>query len=320
MLLGVHEAAHPDVTGRTFVGHEATREFMAGVVSPRSLIEHIKRDLAATWMAGQTGFWSFKPNPDDVASGAWRGPVQDLAMWAANNPDKPFVLVIWHEPENDFDTPEAFVDLFNDVHDWVKAINPDLLTCHAALTYRYVDKFITEKDAPRWKTKADLNCADTYSGRTYPLDKILPDLPNFMRWFKHVAGKRWGLTERGWTITPRKQDPEGIDRSAVRADSIQREFAWLAMQPTPPEVYLVWATVGTEKDQGLLLDARAKAAVAAGFLLLAKAQDGKPPTAATPVVFPAAGTVTGPDKAPAALVASGRFTCPNCHGSFVIHA
>jgi hypothetical protein len=287
MLLGVHENADPAVTAKMVPGHNTTRLFVPGVILPRDLVAQVQADCGPTWAAGQTAVWSFKPRPDQVANGKWRKPVQDLAAYLqANAAGARTIVVIWHEPENDvpkwFPTAAAFVNMFNVVHGWLKGVWPQLITCHAALGYRYQDlggAGISSALAGRWRTLADLNTVDIYSGRSNPLATILPELNGFNRWFAHVATPgRWGVSERGWTC--------GAKDSALRAATIAREFGWLVAQPVRPDPYLVWDTVGAEGDAGLLLDKPALAAVAAGFARLDAAVPVLAPVPARTVVCP----------------------------------
>lgn len=294
MLMGVHETATDSAArAEAFPGHEATRDFEPGVLaSPIDLVKKIKAECGDTWKAGHTAVWSFKPHPQRVADGSWRKPIQDLAAYLLKNKDAcPTIVIIWHEPENDvpkwFKDASAFVQMFNCVYEWLVEVFPGLTIAHAALAYRYRDKGeITDKTAAQWRTKANLHTVDVYSGRSFPLTAILPEHSGFARWFKYVVAgdKRWGVTERGWTCGP--------DKSAQRAQTIGREFAWLAKQPVKPELYLVWNTPGSEGDKNLVLDQAARSAVADGFKMLVDASEG--------------GTPSEP------LVVSGR--CPLCKG------
>ena len=265
-LLGVHQQQIPKSTAQEFAGHRGTRIFVANVIRPTDLVKKLKIQCADTWAAGQVAVWSFKPHPADVKNGKWKKPVEDLARYLKANPKAKTAIVIWHEPENDlpkwFKKPEDFVSLFNTVHGWIVAIYPDAWTCHAALAYKYgINKGgITDADAKRWRTKARVNAIDAYSGRTWPLNQILPEHPGYVRWRRHVAPTgAWGVTERGWTC-PAKDNKK-------RAQVMEREFAWLKSLPKEqrPIVYLVWSTSGTENDQGLVLDAQGKTAVKKGF-------------------------------------------------------
>ena len=258
MLTGIHETLLPAITVGRFPGHSATRVFTPGVIRAKDLIRPLTAACQSSWAAGQTAVWSFKPHPGDVTSGAWKPQVEALAGWLRANPGNRTIVVIWHEPENDvpkwFRQPEDFVYLFNTVHDWATNVWPELVTCHAALAYRYgtTKNGIGDAEAARWRTRATLNAVDAYSGRTWPVDRILPELPGFVRWHTCVAqGGPWAVTERGWAASP--------DEYGLRAETIDREAAWLASNL--PEMYLVWATPGAEKDPELLLDPSGEDAV-----------------------------------------------------------
>jgi hypothetical protein len=267
-LLGVHQKKPPPETAREFAGARGTRIFVANVVKPMDLVKKLKIQCKDTWDAGQVAVWSFKPNPADVKSGAWRKPVEDLARYIKAHPEQKTAVIIWHEPENDmpkwFRTPEDFVKLFNTVAGWMTAVHKDIWTCHAALGYKYgvpvKNGGFDDKMAKRWRTKARINTIDAYSGRTWPVDQILPEHPGYVRWRKCVAPTGdWGVTERGWTAK-RKDFP-------LRSRTMDREFAWLKKLPEParPVVYLVWATEGAENDPGLLLEEKGRASVKRGF-------------------------------------------------------
>lgn len=262
--MGVHEDAKPAETALKFPGHTATRDFTSNVIRAQDLVRLVVAACTDSWDAGQTAVWSFKPHPDDVASGAWKPFVKALAKFLKGNPGKKTIVVIWHEPENDqpkwFKTPEDFVRLFNQVHDWLMSVWSDLVTCHAALAYKYgiVKGGISDAEAPRWKTKAKLNAIDAYSGRTWPVDRILPEHPGFVRWKKYVAGDVWAATERGFAADP--------DEYELRAATVRRETVWLVANR--PVLLLIWATGGSENDPKLLADPQYEAAIAEQFAAL----------------------------------------------------
>jgi hypothetical protein len=271
-LLGVHEREEDVPTERRaqeFPGHAAVRIFAPGVITnPFDLVPKIDRQCAAAWRAGHTAVWSFKPHPRHVAEGRWDTHLTALGTHLREHRrDKPTIVVIWHEPERDlgtyFDTPEAFVRMFNTVHRQLTAAYPRLTTCHAALNYAYRDGGFDDAMARRWRTSARLKGIDAYSGRSFPLKTILPELSGYQRWRRCVVrnSRRWAAIERGWTC------PETSCRQ--RAQTIEREFDWLSVQDIPPEVYMIWGSTGVEGDLGLALDPLARAAVAAGFTRLA---------------------------------------------------
>jgi hypothetical protein len=271
VLLGVHEKTTTSAErGLQYPGHAAARIFSANVLTePDDLTERITRQCGEAWRSGHTAVWSFKPAPARVFDGTWKQPVQQLARYLYAYRDVcPTIVTIWHEPENDiprwFATPEEFVTMFNTVHVWLTAIHPDLITCHAAMAYAYRDSgLMDDTQAARWRTLARLNSIDAYSGRSFPLTTILPELSGYARWRRKVDrySAQWGVTERGWTCPP--------IGSADRARTIAREFRWLTHQARPPQLYLIWGSSGSEGDEGLALDAAAQTAVRDGFRLLA---------------------------------------------------
>jgi hypothetical protein len=273
-MLGIHETGSTSARrAADYPGHTATRQFMSGVqAAPVDLVAKIERQCAATWEDGHTAAWSFKPHPADVADGSWRKPVEKLAAYLRDNrKTKRAIVIIWHEPENElhgyFKTPEDFVAMFNTVHGWIKTVYPAAKTCHAALAYAYRDGRggFSDKDARRWRTHATVHGVDVYSGRSFPLETILPDHPGFARWHREVArNSRWGVIERGWTCAPKD--------NAKRAATIAREFAWMADISNPPDTYIVWNSTGNENDAGLILDPAGRKAVSSGFKQLGAAR------------------------------------------------
>lgn len=348
LLFGVHEDTDPAHTVAR-VGGNASRVFTPGVLSPRDLVKAATAVCAPSWAAGVTAVWSFKPNPADVASGAFKPYVTELGAYLRANPANRTVVVIWHEPENDvgqwFGSAADFVRMFDTVAGWLRAAHPAVTCCHAALAYRYGDgRDITDRVAPTWRTSADLHCVDVYSGRTNPLDTILPELSGYRRWRQYVAGTgRWGVTERGWTIGTLGKGGTAAQRSAAMA----REAAWLAALPAAqqPEIYLLWSSGGTENDTGLVFDptadavarsitgtyaARAAAtaqatawAAANGVAAGTAAIDANPPAATPPAAIPPAGNVAGvvpagpahAGQGPTAATQTREVTCPLCAGT-----
>lgn len=278
-----------------------TREFNANPIDPQNLIPKVENACREVWDAGLTATWSVKPKPADVANGKWRPFFEQLASYIKSQglEDK-FILVIWHEPENDipkwFKDAAAFVAMFNKVHGWVKGVSQGILTMHAALGYRYRDKGeISDAEAPKWKTKADLNALDLYQGRSFPLAQILPENSAFKRWHKFIVGgvgNLWSVSERGFIADP--EDPEALD---VRADTIEREAEWFVESDIGRQcvVIILWDTIGAEGDQALpIRDQRGQAAVR--YLMNLVTQEPEPEEPEEPEPLP-------------------TTDCPLCHGS-----
>ncbi len=253
-IVGVHQQYQdgqdkttPKDTLTVYPLTQATREFKSREIVPQNLIPSVEALCRKVWDEDLIAVYSFKPNRSAVASGAWRPFVEQLASYIRDQKltDK-FILVPWHEPENDM-TADEFVSLFNAVHAWVKNVNPRLLTCHAALGYRYRDGGeIDDGEAPKWKTRADINAIDLYQGRSFPLGQIFPENSAFKRWHQFVvggSGNPWASTERGFIAA--------ADQQSLRADTIRREADWLATDPVGKEcmLLLLWDTIGTEGDQ-----------------------------------------------------------------------
>lgn len=325
LLFGVHDNDKPTGTAARFGVNvlNATRLFAAGPVQPLppgDLVAKLTGSCAAAWAAGWTAVWSFKPDPAAVKSGAWRPHVEALGQYLAAHPEKKTIVVIWQEPENDvpkfFARPEDFVSMFDTVARWLRDAWPAGVVAQVAMAYRYADGVdITDAVAPRWRTSADIHLVDAYSGRSMPLNTILPELSGYRRWRKFVAGDDpWGVGERGWTCKPAESGP--------RAAAMERERQWLAANP--PAVYLLWNTAGTEGDPGLIFDGPAEGAagrilrtladVDARVRAAAAAAAARPPVPATPgPVIPVPATPAPVPATPAGMTAT--MTCPLCHGS-----
>jgi hypothetical protein len=305
VLAGVHEqyqgtvdVTTPEHTLERYPKTAVTREFANGVITLQNIVPKLINLCQNVWDAGLTAAVSFKFSVADVLSGAWKPYIQSAAAWLRDNGhDDDTIFIIWHEPENDvpkyFTGAVQFVQYFNTVHDWVKAIAPSLLTAHAALGYRYADGIdIDDTKAAIWgKTKADIKGIDIYSGRSFPLGTILAELTGFKRWVTYVVGATasYAVFERGLMAdTAAEYD--------LRATIIRREADWLRSDPVGKrcKVYIMWLTSGTENDVTLKPDAKMKDAV---NYLLAKVTEPDP----TPVpVEPAPATTTA---------------CPLCMGS-----
>lgn len=261
MRVGVHN----DTTGplgraaTTFSLSAVERLFVSAPITAQDLIKRFEATALPYVEAGQTVVWSFKPMPTDVASGAWRPFIEQFARYLQVNEltDK-VVVVIWHEPENDtpkwFKTPADFVELFNTVHDWLTAIEPNIVTSHAALGYYYRNVRATE--ASQWITKCTVHSIDLYSGKSFPLSMTLGTSQAFKTWkASRPVGARWGVSERGWIAD--------AAHSADRAAAIDAESDYLAaLAPADqPDFYIVWNTPGTENNPKIPLDDAGTAAV-----------------------------------------------------------
>jgi hypothetical protein len=263
--IGIHEN-YQGVTATTFAKTasrfplvNATREFEGGVLIPQDLVKRVVARCQMVWDAGKTAVWSFKPNPADVTSSAWKPYVIKLGQYIKDNhlQDK-VVIVVWHEPENDvptyFKNSAAFVALFNTVHEWLMSVDPTIVTSHAALGYYY--RNITGAQAREWVTKATVQSIDFYSGRSFPLAMTLGAAPAFKVWkASRPAGSPWGVSERGWIATAELSDD--------RARAIRAESDWFAGLPRTdyPVFYVVWNTEGVENDPTIILDAAGAAAI-----------------------------------------------------------
>lgn len=265
MKVGIHEQYQgrtPTTVGRTvesFPAVEVTREFEADVLRPQDLVRRMLTRCEHVWASGQTVVWSFKPNPADVANGAWKPHVQALARHILDNRlQQKVIICIWHEPENDapkyFRNGLEFARLFDTVQAWLFDVDPTIDTTHAALGYAY--RNWTVPQARLWVTQCTIHSIDVYSGRSFPLGMTLGTSRAFQTWrASRPAGARWGVSERGWIA-----DAEASDE---RVAAIDLEAEWLAALDLldRPDFYIVWNTAGVEDDPKIILDDAGVAAV-----------------------------------------------------------
>jgi hypothetical protein len=231
-----------------------TREFEAGILQPGDLIDRFEHRCRAVLDAGMDVVWSFKPDRRAVLTGQWRPFVEALARHLSTaGLTARVVVAIWHEPENDM-SAAAFVALFNQVHDWLTAVNPAIVTCHSALGYQY--RNMTMAQARAWVTRAGVHAIDLYSGRSFPLATTLQTSAPFVIWAaSRPAGARWGVSERGW-IADAEHWPE-----RVLAIDHEAEYLRTLTPAEQPDFYVVWNTVGVENDPKIVLDSTGVVAV-----------------------------------------------------------
>lgn len=325
-IVGIHQqyqnSADQTTVAKTLAMYpltQATREFNANPIDPQNLIPKVESACREVWDAGLIAAWSVKLKPGFVKDGKWKPYIQQLASHIKSQGlEDQFILIIWHEPENDapkwFKNGADFVKYFNTVHDWVKGVAPGILTSHAALGYRYgdVNKGTSAKPkmvpidlddaaAKTWKTKADIHTLDLYQGRSWPLKQIAPENSAFKRWHKCVVGgpgKPWGFSERGF-IADAKDD----EALADRVTTIRREADWLAEDPVGRDcvLALLWDTIGTEGDQNIPI--RDEAGKDAVRYYMTRASEVAPEL---------------PDE-PVPPVDPGQMTdCPLCHGTGLV--
>lgn len=301
---GIHQQYHgtlgktpglttPTLTLADYPHTKHTREFKANPIQPQNLVPLMRQACSPAWSVGLCAWFSFKPlgKPED-----WRPYYEVAIQWLRDN--KLFHLitfVIWHEPENDMPAKQ-FVDMFNAHHDILKSINPLALTCHAALSYLYhpkvkgkgIDKIVPSQ----WVTRADYDAIDAYSGRSWPLGQMLPEMEVFKQWYDAVPGSKsgaWVTTERGFIAAP--------ENDALGAETIGREADWLVSNPIGQlcRVYLAWDTIGAEGDPLIPFGPARKAAM----------QSLMNRITAPPVIEPE----------PQPEVKTRTISCPLCYGS-----
>lgn len=273
--LGVHEQYHgknavvPTTTYDRFPKQAVAREFTPNELAPQNLVPKFRSACKASLDASMVCVWSFKPRAEDVLTGAFTPYLQQLASEIGN---KEVIVVPWHEPENNFrENPKLFVDMFNTTRNIMRSQNPNVLFAHAALGYAYRDRGEV-KNPLDWRTEADINTIDIYSGRSFKLATILPELTGFRNWYNKLVtttSKPWGVTERGWMA-------DTSTEFATRATTIQREAKWIVEQDVKPSIYIVWNTEGTESDDTLKLDSLGITAVNNAFDIMSRS-DTPPP-------------------------------------------
>lgn len=277
MLLGVHEDREPQFTRERFPRAKLFREFIPGVLKPQSLVDKVRRLGEPVWANGGVLVVSFKPDLKAVASGDWDTHLQGLAGWLRASAGPTFV-VPWHEPENDM-RGSQFVSMFNHVRRVMKDEYPTLTVIHSAMAYQYRLNGKAENTG-EWVTEADLNTCDVYSGKSFPLDQILPEHPGFKRWFAEFGGKSWGITERGFHASA-----GSIDDCKKRAAVIRREAEWLARNPSCA-MYIYWNTSGTEDNPDLVLDSRGEDVLEYLVELVGGGDPPPPPKPTTKITCP----------------------------------
>ncbi len=287
MLLGVHEQYQDGPNRTTPVDTQAryphlaiTREFKGGIVKPQNLIPSLRNLCQDVWDAGLVCNVSFKFSKADVFNGQWQIYIEQMARYLTDNElTGKTVLTIWHEPEDDardsfpngmkpnkvpeFESGVEFVKYFNTVHRWLKGVNQQIVTSHAALGYGYRPKIGGPRDKSayvthpaQWVTECDIDAIDIYSGRSFPLNMTLGNSEAFKRWRdSRATATTWGVSERGWIADAMKYD----ERNA----SIAAEAEWLAALPDNerPAFYIVWTTEGVENDPKIILDSTGRDAV-----------------------------------------------------------
>ncbi len=257
MRVGVHDGRALPTVQAVFPGVQLTRPFISDVISgPRSLITKVDTACRLSWTVGMVPTYSMKLDRDEVMAGRWDQYIKELAGWHRDQP--PAELVLWHEPENDATMRGgAFPAYFNHIADVFRSVNTTVPLIYAAMAYQWLPgstngtvKGYTSNPADWQGVEADLHTIDIYSGRSTPLDTILPEHKGWQRWMEHVVGPGpWGVSERGFiTATD----------FAGRAAAIRREMAWLLSDPAGARCrrYIVWNTPGAEKNPDIVLDTK----------------------------------------------------------------
>lgn len=287
-LIGVHEKWTSPDFGRTpadvkvrFPGADIGRPFVNELTgSPENLRPKALSALQPHLDAQvKVAYLSIKTPRNDTRNGLWDGQYRTLADYLMVDlknqyPNTEIKFIPWHEPEDDM-TGLQFQGYFNRVRDTMKAAQPNLKVCAAYMTYQWAPNWNNtasiggKTDVPSdWLVTADEYCVDVYSGRSFPLDQILPEHPGFARWYATLlpAGASYTVTERGFetpnTATGATHNTEA--NYPLRNDTIAREFAWLKTQPDGLRCtnYIYWNSSGTEESSHLKLDGTGEDALA----------------------------------------------------------
>lgn len=244
VLVGVHDVRPPAGVFAAFPGASATRVFVGPGPLPvgTDLVARVEAACRDTLAAGGVPVVSVKLLPVDVNAGLWDGGLRKLGAWLAKHPQ--VIVVAWHEPENDFQTPNAarvFAAAFNRVRALLKGVSPGTAVACCAMAYQWRPGSKTTADPAVWRAiDADLYLVDVYSGKSFPASAILPEHAGFRRWKTEmvdaVPGRRWGVGERGILAGP------------TRAATWTRERDWLSGPGRDCAVYMVWNTPGREGE------------------------------------------------------------------------
>lgn len=304
---GVHEAFEPEVTADRFPGARWTRDFVAGpdgtnLPASTTADQLVSKVLAKVGPALATPaggcLMSLKLDLVAAAAGAWNSRLLAVGRALAG---LNVIVTIDHEPEDTYRAP-VFDRGFTAARGALKLGCPDLDVAYCAMSYQWRPGSLTTTDPAPWaQVEADLYLIDVYSGKNFRGTAILPEHPGFRRWHAEVVakfpGRRWGIAERGWLADP------------GRPATIDREADWLTTDPVGQtcEVYIVWATGGTENNPGWLLDDRTAAAVAR-LLTRLTLPPGYTAAAGLPLVLHvASGAVVARDKVAAWNAVYGRL-------------
>lgn len=279
--VGVHE--EPTTGGRTvaraqkaFPRSNMSRAFVNNVIYSdfvRKVQGALKPHLTAT---DSRIYLSIKTDQSVTAKGGYRKPYGNIARYLCQHSLCTRVrLIAWHEPEDNF-TGKLYQKYFNNVQGAMNDVCPHIMVGTASNSFHWTPKWNDKNksvkgstDAPEdWFVNAAFKGLDIYSGRSYPLATILPELDAFNRWhFHNVGDGEFVINERGWA-TPSKNEPE--TQYELRAETILREFDWLVNDPVGQKCtdYQYWNSSGKEKDEGLVLDPIGEEALRQGIALL----------------------------------------------------
>lgn len=282
-FIGVHE--EPTTGGRTveraaldFPNTNMSRAFVPNLVT-RDFVAKVEAALKPHRFTNGPDsriYLSLKTDQQITARGGYRKPYQSIADYLCEEGLCERVYIIpWHEPEDNF-TGTVYSDYFTNVRTAIKGKCSAIKVGTASNSYHWgfhwKNKNVSvagKTDRPdEWRVETDFKGLDIYSGRTYKLELILPELEAFNRWHTLYADEgEFVINERGFA-TPSKTAPEV--QYELRAETITREFDWLKNDPTGQlcTAYQYWNSSGREKDEGLVLDPLGEEALRAGILSL----------------------------------------------------
>jgi hypothetical protein len=275
LAVGVHEKWTAPDNGRMpgdvmlrFPGSSIGRAFVnAYTGSPENLRPGV-RNACLPYLQAEVPvvYVSVKTPRQDTRNGLWDGQYRALADHImvdlkTEYPNTEIRFIPHHEPEDDM-TGLQFQGYFHRVRDAMKGAQPDLKIVYCAMAYQWAPNWNNTasiggrtNNPAEWQVTADEYAVDVYSGRSFPLDQILPEHPGFRRWLDNVvpAGVVYSVTERGFE-TPSTTNAE--ERFELRNETIEREFNWLKSTPEGLRCanYIYWNSSGTEQAAGLKLD------------------------------------------------------------------
>lgn len=193
--------------------------------TPASVVQDVQNACAPIYSAGQTPFFSVKPNPGDLLGGFLDEHLDAIAQWAEGQPRKPY-MTVWHEPENDMSGGQ-----FQQVYGYAaNLLRPSVLMGPVNMAYQWQEgvsglKVTNVADWVIPSSQKDFHGADFYTHTGYSTGK-LTDHKAWNRWRTAVGDDSLiFIVERGM---------DGGDQAAILAYDIA------VLETMGAYGYLVW--------------------------------------------------------------------------------